>query len=817
MKLAFFGEKNTDNREQILDNLLLKANKDITFNLEDHSIYARGVKFDSKSCQSFYHENATGEEAYCKVTIDKTNDNGYGILIYGRRQCYIMTSGTSFTTSTYNQFLEIGSDYNNQPQTRCLNIKPVVNEKSSTITLYVTMGSYSYMQIVCAADVKFESSNTNFTNITGFIQCKSVNTGSNNLVTQTPIQNSNIAYRLLLSKNGTDNEETDVVNKFKNLLFNPSTETLISSNFEGYLDGDYINKLTNYAIATTSSDIVETDTLNTALGKLEYKINNVVTTYQEMYDWYISITTTDDVGDVIDKWQEIVSFIAGVKDNENILNSFVTITTDQTITGTKTFTSDITLYSQKGSSPSPKLIFQRAELNQTSYVDWSIYVDTGNLLFQESQGQGWNTVFQINYSDNSTITYGNSIAAGFVVDGKNDNYKILAGGGVQEITQHSMATGSENKLLYSDGIYASYSELKYIQFTFNKDGQSSYLLIGDLTDWNNTTNYECSLIGTMYGQRGGNQHGQDVYNITICITSWKGGTAYKLYTNVYNSINILQPCIVKYNGKTYLALKRNKSSKYLQHFVGYAKNILTQFTEVTSVNETLYSSGSSNSINTTTLFNGESEYEILHLGNYTSTLDKRYLLLTGGTLTGDLFMSGGNIIPQTDVSNLGNSDCYWNNVYSDKFIKKNSSNEYLLLGDGDHIPISNLIAAEHVYELENLEITETWMDTGIIYDQNYFPEGNGTYCVYMYCRSTENGIFNSIYSGIMSVLIYSGNDNSQQSTEEIILHGVHHDCGRRLYLRTFVPKGNLPIQLQIAASSTFIKAANITIKIKKLL
>ena len=81
MKLAFFGEKNTDNREQILDNLLLKANKDITFNLEDHSIYARGVKFDSKSCQSFYHENATGEEAYCKVTIDKTNDNCYGILI----------------------------------------------------------------------------------------------------------------------------------------------------------------------------------------------------------------------------------------------------------------------------------------------------------------------------------------------------------------------------------------------------------------------------------------------------------------------------------------------------------------------------------------------------------------------------------------------------------------------------------------------------------------------------------------------------------------------------------------------------------------
>jgi hypothetical protein len=78
------------------------------------------------------------------------------------------------------------------------------------------------------------------------------------------------------------------------------------------------------------------DTLNAALGKLEYKTNLGVTAY----DWYRSVTN-EDTDDVINKWGEIVDFIDGIKEGSDILEKFVTIDTSQTITGSKTFTKPI--------------------------------------------------------------------------------------------------------------------------------------------------------------------------------------------------------------------------------------------------------------------------------------------------------------------------------------------------------------------------------------------------------------------------------------------------------------------------------------------
>jgi hypothetical protein len=54
--------------------------------------------------------------------------------------------------------------------------------------------------------------------------------------------------------------------KFKNVYANT---------FIGNLNGQYINALTNYVASTTASNIAATDSLNTALGKLEYKTNYV--------------------------------------------------------------------------------------------------------------------------------------------------------------------------------------------------------------------------------------------------------------------------------------------------------------------------------------------------------------------------------------------------------------------------------------------------------------------------------------------------------------------------------------------------------------
>ena len=50
-----------------------------------------------------------------------------------------------------------------------------------------------------------------------------------------------------------------------------------------------------------------------------------------------------------------------------------------------------------------------------------------------------------------------------------------------------------------------------------------------------------------------------------------------------------------------------------------------------------------------------------------------------------------NLWPKTNgVGDIGASNYYWNNVYSNNFIKKNSSNDYVLLGGGGHKKLSDI-------------------------------------------------------------------------------------------------------------------------------
>lgn len=93
-----------------------------------------------------------------------------------------------------------------------------------------------------------------------------------------------------------------------------------------------ITASTGYSKATSASAIATTDSLNTALGKLEYKADLGKTAY----DWYKSVTDTD-TDTLINKWGEIVGFLDSVAEGTDILDEFVTRKTDQTITGKKIF------------------------------------------------------------------------------------------------------------------------------------------------------------------------------------------------------------------------------------------------------------------------------------------------------------------------------------------------------------------------------------------------------------------------------------------------------------------------------------------------
>jgi hypothetical protein len=90
-----------------------------------------------------------------------------------------------------------------------------------------------------------------------------------------------------------------------------------ATSFIGNLDGTYVNKLTNYKIANAIGSIAAADSLNTALGKLEFKTDFI---YNDLFG--------TDNDDVINKWHEIVDFIDSVKEGTDITDEFVTRKTD---------------------------------------------------------------------------------------------------------------------------------------------------------------------------------------------------------------------------------------------------------------------------------------------------------------------------------------------------------------------------------------------------------------------------------------------------------------------------------------------------------
>ena len=88
-----------------------------------------------------------------------------------------------------------------------------------------------------------------------------------------------------------------------------------------------------------------------------------------------------------DEWELIGSTAVDI-------SNMVTTDTDQTITGTKAFTTDVYLHSDTGDSPS--LIFERAELGDT-YYDWKLTDVGGELVFSQNTGS-WGSKYKLGAS-----------------------------------------------------------------------------------------------------------------------------------------------------------------------------------------------------------------------------------------------------------------------------------------------------------------------------------------------------------------------------------------------------------------------------------
>lgn len=142
---------------------------------------------------------------------------------------------------------------------------------------------------------------------------KQLNIQAGNNVSLTPSKNNlriDVAVPTSLSWSQIDNKPT---------AFNPAAHRHFSDDIT----------IANYSMAAAAGTIQSNDTLTAALGKLEK-------TASIAYTWYQSITQ-EDTDDVINKWHEIVEFVNSITDSDEITDAFVTIDTDQEITGKKTF------------------------------------------------------------------------------------------------------------------------------------------------------------------------------------------------------------------------------------------------------------------------------------------------------------------------------------------------------------------------------------------------------------------------------------------------------------------------------------------------
>lgn len=148
-------------------------------------------------------------------------------------------------------------------------------------------------------------------------------------VTQTNTT-GNASYRILFSGNANDTSETTTARKSGKLLFNPSTGALTSTAFIGNLNWSYITDkpasftpsahthttkqitaCADYAMASQRGSVSTEDSLNTALGKIEYKAQLGVAAYD------LVKAAADDDG-TIENLNEILKVLQGISDTDTI-------------------------------------------------------------------------------------------------------------------------------------------------------------------------------------------------------------------------------------------------------------------------------------------------------------------------------------------------------------------------------------------------------------------------------------------------------------------------------------------------------------------
>lgn len=693
------------------------ANNDITFDLKGLNIFVRGEKF--KGTDTTYsvfkkHTSASGGgynglvpvPSYTTTNIRFLREDGTWKSIDSYQYTQITNQDLDTLTTEGKWYYADGGN--------------VTTNKPSGVgayELYVgrNAGDYRYQKLITSDGIiwfRYHNASTWTSWVRWYTDANTDYRVKQSASTTTNFRPLILGYNNSTDKSVLANDITNQVYTTTSIYAQPSTGSLWANKFIGKIDwsnidgkpscftpcahthsSNQITTLTSYVKATSNSALSTSDSLNIALGKLEYKGDLGITAYNLVNAAY-------DGDGTIENLKEILKVLEGIKDTETIkglLGKYLPLAG-----GTMTLGEGLKFHSDGnyfGTNLDARII---------SLLDDSATVCDGGLIIDE----------RCTYNGTTTITELLRIRdAEFKWKGQN----IL----------HSGNSNIQNGVITINGIS-----------------------ITPLTAHQSLANYV-------------------TLNTAQTITGIKTFNSNCL--QVHGSKNFTTVLLSK-NASIDAALRDNVWTIYHGNGSGTDRGI------------SIWSYG-------TGIYN-----EVLSISAYNigSTL------ANPGSGVNSLCMYG--IIRATST------------ITGSGFIKSNSSNSYVLLGDGGHKLISDFMLKTD--ELSNnlttitksLNVTQAWMDTDIT--STNLP-ANGTYIVQVQVSADDStgNMYHCYSSGVMSWYKDSTNDTE---TDEIILHRSGRAYGKTIYLRTVMQSSGV-LKLQIGASSNIGQAYTYTFKFKRII
>lgn len=490
---------------------------------------------------------------------------------------------------------------------------------------------------------------------------------------------------------------------------------------------------------------------------------------------FVNTITEEDTDDVINKWNEIVNFLAGIKDDNTLntlLNSKLSVYELANNTDVSTLINNGIYYrttTDTSLSHSPFDSNEFALLNITNYQEGDNLIRSrlafnsqGELkIFDGGATESWHNILT---SKNSGIDTDNSI-----------------------ITLNGQTIEVPDSAALSDTYVKKIGDTMSGSLTINTTDFGALIIERDDT---NGASIQFRGKSSVYGYIGLNNTNKNKQ-----LLRWGSDATKNPYIILdTSSTYVSTDGIGQINGINITKVNNAKNADYASSAASAIKVVLNQ----DSISDTEYPLVWSDQSNKDHFI----ESRLLKSWNDLCYNPKNKRL----TVVGSVNTAS---ITATDINAT-------NTITSAGFIHSGiteNPEQYVLTANGGYT-LFNQISNESVYEFnKTIAVTSEWMDIDEFYGGNQkFLAQSGTYIVQVYVNGTDDEIYENYFSGIMSWYIHQTNSNN---SDEIILHRVGHDYSNTIYLRTKESLSPGYTKLQISANQR-LNEHTYTFKFKRL-